>query len=274
MLSFKFALFTILSSHQQKNRYHPQRGRFLFRSLTPQENSFKLNEMAKDFNFALEAHQLTKEYWMEQVRVRALQGVSVQVKEGEFLAIAGESGSGKTTLLNLLGCLDRPSAGEILIKGQEVKTFSDTEMARFRAKHIGFIFQTFNLIPVLNALEAVEYPLLLLKVPRRERETRSSAALKRVGLGHVLKHRPGQMSGGQRQRVAIARALVKNPTLVFADEPTANLDRKTAIEILDLIKELHQRDRITFIISSHDPMVLSRAERVIWLEDGREALLR
>lgn len=217
----------------------------------------------------LSAKGVSKTYWMESVEVPALTDIHLEVTSGEFLALAGSSGSGKTTLLNLFGGLDVPSSGEILIDGVRAASLSDDVLSEFRSERIGFVFQTFNLLPVLTALENVEFPLRLLKVAASKREAMAREALTRVGLEKHMSHRPGQMSGGQRQRVAIARALVKKPKVILADEPTANLDKKTAQEILGLMQELNQVDHITFVFSTHDQAVLKMATRVFWMSDGR-----
>ena len=216
------------------------------------------------------AKDVTRVYSLGEHLLHALNGVSIEVMPGDFLAIAGPSGSGKTTLLNMLACIDRPSSGEIFVEGIPTRLLGPDALADFRSKKIGFIFQTFNLIPTLSALENVEYPLLLQGVTNPERKARSIDALKRVGLASFLNHRPSQLRGGQRQRVAIARAIVKKPLLVLADEPTANLDKKTANEVLDLMQDLHAEARVTFVFSSHDSLVLNRAQKIVPLIDGKE----
>ncbi len=215
--------------------------------------------------------EVTKRYRLGGVEVEALRGVDLTVAVGEFMALAGTSGSGKTTLLNLIGAIDRPSSGEIILDGIPLRLLNSNELARFRCKKLGYIFQTFNLIPTLNAMENVEYPLLLLGMGKEQRKRLASEALDQVGLGKKLKNRPSELSGGQRQRVAIARAMVKKPRLILADEPTANLDRKTAGEILDLMQKLNKELQTTFIFSTHDQMILTRAERVFYLADGSAA---
>lgn len=215
--------------------------------------------------------EVTKRYRMEGVEVEALKGVDLTVNVGEFMALAGTSGSGKTTLLNLIGAIDKPSSGEIILDGIPLRMLTPDDLARFRCKKLGFVFQTFNLIPTLNTLENVEYPLVLLGMGKDQRRRMATEALEHVGLGKKLKNKPGELSGGQRQRVAIARAMVKKPRLILADEPTANLDRKTAVEILDLMQKLNQEMQTTFIFSTHDNMILSRAHRVFYLADGAQA---
>lgn len=215
------------------------------------------------------AHEIVRTFQLGEHTHYALQGINLVVERNDFLAIAGPSGSGKTTLLNILGCIDRPSEGEIFVEGIPVRFLSHDALANFRAQKIGFVFQTFNLIPTLTALENVEYPLLMLNVPAKERQERARAILSRVGLDRFEKNKPNQLSGGQRQRVAIARAVVKNPSLVLADEPTANLDKKTANEVLDLMQSLHQDNKTTFVFSSHDPLVLARTRRIFNISQGK-----
>jgi putative ABC transport system ATP-binding protein len=217
----------------------------------------------------IEVSAVTKLFIMGSTELSALAGVSLQVSQGEFVAIAGASGSGKTTLLNLIGCLDLPTTGQIHIEGEDIARLSKDAIADLRAQKIGFVFQTFNLLPVLTALENVEYPLELLGVSRAERRHRSEEALARVGLHKHLHHRPAELSGGQRQRVAIARALVKKPLLILADEPTANLDSKTALDILDLMRGLNRETGMTLVFTSHDPVLHSMADRVVHMGDGR-----
>ncbi|MCX5794124.1 MAG: ABC transporter ATP-binding protein [Elusimicrobia bacterium] len=204
-------------------------------------------------------------------KVTALTSVSMDFQAGEFSAIAGPSGSGKTTLLNIIGTLDAPSSGEVLYEGRKVSHLSPPEAADFRLRSLGFIFQAYNLIPVLSAVENVEYPMVLQGVPASERRARALEVLGWVGLETMANRRPNLLSGGQQQRVAVARSIVHRPMVVLADEPTANLDSKTAASLLDLMGSLNQDRGITFIFSSHDPAVLSRARRVIHLHDGKLA---
>jgi putative ABC transport system ATP-binding protein len=218
----------------------------------------------------LQAQGVSKTYLLGQTEVHALKQIDLEVQEKEFLALAGTSGSGKTTLLNLFGCIDRPSIGKILVDGTDVSGMGSDELAHFRSRKIGFIFQTFNLLPILSAEENVEYPLLLNHTPASERKRLVSDALGKVGLSRFADHRPDQLSGGQRQRVAIARALVKCPRIILADEPTANLDKKTAMEVLQLMKTLNQSEGVTFVFSTHDSLVLSLASRVFHMSDGQE----
>jgi putative ABC transport system ATP-binding protein len=217
----------------------------------------------------VETKDLRKDYTTNGLTVQALAGISLEFVAGEFTAIAGPSGSGKSTLLHLIGCLDVPTSGEIRIEGVDVGTLSRKELALLRRHRIGFIFQAYNLIPVLTALENVSLPLTLLGVPRKEAIARSKEALTSVGLGDLGNRRPKEMSGGQQQRVAIARALVKKPSLVLADEPTANLDSRTGSEILQLMRELNRSQGTTFLFSTHDRMVMEYARRLIYLRDGR-----
>lgn len=216
----------------------------------------------------IETVGLKKDYAHDGIVVKALQGVSIQFQEGEFTAVAGPSGSGKSTFLHLLGCLDQPTEGTVLIEGRDVATMKKGELAVIRRKTIGFIFQAYNLIPVLSAVENVSLPLILLGASRAEANEKSYAMLKEVGLLGMEKRRPKEMSGGQQQRVAIARALVKNPALILADEPTANLDSKTAGEILELMLKLNESQKTIFVFSTHDKLVMDYARRLIRLRDG------
>jgi putative ABC transport system ATP-binding protein len=218
--------------------------------------------------------QVCKAYRLGTQEVQALKDISLSIEEGVFLAIAGPSGSGKSTLLNLIGCIDTPTSGKIFVNDVEVSGKTPDELAELRARNIGFVFQTFNLLPVLSAEENVEYPLLQLEeVSRTERRARVARWLEHVGLAKFARHRPNQLSGGQRQRVAIARALVTEPDIVLADEPTANLDHATGEGILELMKEINRRYKTTFIFSTHDKKVMSKADRLVWLEDGQVRML-
>jgi putative ABC transport system ATP-binding protein len=213
---------------------------------------------------------VSKNYTLGTFVVPALRGVSLDVEEGEFLAIAGPSGSGKTTLLNLIGCVDTPSGGNVVIAGNPTGTMSERQLTRLRLHTIGFIFQSFNLVSVLSVFQNVELPLLLQRsASAKERRERVRILLDRVGIAEYASHRPSELSGGQRQRVAIARALVTRPQLVLADEPTANLDSVTGTNILDLMKELNRTEKTTFIFSTHDARVWSYASSVVRLADGR-----
>ena len=216
----------------------------------------------------LVARNLTKEYQVGDHSLTVLRDVSFSIPQGAFVAVVGPSGSGKTTLLNLIGCLDQPDAGRIVIAGTDVTDRPLHALARLRNEYFGYIFQTFNLIPVLTAYENVEFPLRLSGVGRAERRMRTEGILERVGLGAHGSHRPNELSGGQRQRVAIARALVTNPLAVLADEPTANLDSRTATEIVDLMSALNHTQGVTFIFSTQDPHIIRKAGRVLWMTDG------
>jgi putative ABC transport system ATP-binding protein len=210
-----------------------------------------------------------KTYRLDTVTVPALSAVSIDIRPGRFTVLCGPSGSGKTTLLNMMGCIDRPDAGEIQVDGQAVQAMTDDALSDFRARRIGFVFQNFNLLPVLTAFENVEYPLVLAAVPAAQRKERVRALLDAVGLADRAGNRPGQLSGGQRQRVAIARALATEPALVLADEPTANLDSQTGAEIIALMRRLQRERGASFVFSSHDPMVLAQADDVVRIRDGR-----
>ena len=217
----------------------------------------------------VEAIDLHKDYKIGKILFPALRGIDLKIANGEFTAIAGPSGSGKTTFLNIIGCLDVPTKGKIIIDGTDIETLGAKEKADLRKNNIGFVFQTFNLIPVLTAYENVEIPLILLDVEQNKRKEKIVAMLEEVGLGEFIDRRPNEMSGGQQQRVAIARALVKEPSMVLADEPTANLDSTTAREILTLMQELNQKHRTTFIFSTHDQLVMDFSRRTINLRDGK-----
>lgn len=215
------------------------------------------------------AENLYKEYVLGKQRVQALKGVTLAVNEREFLAIAGPSGSGKSTLLNLIGLIDTPSSGILVVSDRDVTGQTPDQLAELRSRTIGFIFQTFNLLPVLTAQENVEYPLLLHKeLGKQQRRERAAHYLDIVGLSKFAHHRPNELSGGQRQRVAIARALATQPKIVLADEPTANLDHKTGEEILALMKDINREAAVTFIFSTHDPKVMALADRVVRMSDG------
>jgi len=212
---------------------------------------------------------VSKTYRLGDQDVPALKNINLSVEPGVFLALAGPSGSGKTTLLNLMGCIDTPTTGRIVINNQDVTGKTSDELADLRARTIGFIFQTFNLLPVLSAEENVEYPLLQIReIDRRERRERVARYLEMVGLANFARHRPNQLSGGQRQRVAIARALATHPAIVLADEPTANLDHVTGKSILRLMKAINREFRTTFVFSTHDPRVMELADRLVHIEDG------
>jgi len=217
----------------------------------------------------VELLDVRKHYLLGETRVDALRGISLNIDRGEFLAIAGPSGAGKSTILNLIGCIDTPSEGRVLIDGTEVEHLSDTELTRYRRQKLGFIFQSFNLIPVLNVFENIEFPLLLQRsLSRSEREQTAMHFIEEVGLADRLKNKPNELSGGQRQRVAIARALVTRPLIVLADEPTANLDSETGHRIVDLMRKINELEKTTFIFSTHDEHIMEHARRVIGIRDG------
>lgn len=217
--------------------------------------------------YVFEAREVTKVYRMGTEEVHALRGVSFAVKPGEFIAIMGPSGSGKSTLMHIIGCLDRPTSGSVFVNGQDVAKATDNQLAEIRNRHIGFVFQQFNLLPRLTALQNVELPLLYAGVPRKERRERALAALEAVGLSDRVRHRPNELSGGQRQRVAIARALVNEPHIILADEPTGALDSRTGQEIMRLFQELHAGGN-TIIIVTHEREVAEHAQRIIHIRDG------
>jgi putative ABC transport system ATP-binding protein len=212
---------------------------------------------------------LTKDYALGNTTVQALRGIDLTIAKGDLVSIMGPSGSGKTTLLNVIGCIDTATSGSVRISGREMTSLSDRETTDLRLHTLGFIFQTFNLIPVLTALENVEFPLQLQKrLARKEIRKRAEGFLHDVGLGQYMRHRPSELSGGQRQRVAIARALVTHPEIVLADEPTANLDSATGATILELMKEMNAREQTTFLFSTHDRNILRYARTVITIKDG------
>lgn len=214
--------------------------------------------------------QVSKSYQMGAVTVSALQEVDLNLFPGEFAALVGPSGSGKSTLLNMIGCVDIPTSGHVLVDGQEVTHLNDNKLTRIRLLKLGFIFQSFNLVNVLSVFQNVEMPLLLQgHFSKQERQKRVETLIDRVGLSPYLKHRPNELSGGQRQRVSIARALVAEPKIVLADEPTANLDSKTGSEIIDLMKEINESQGTAFLFSTHDERLVSRVERVIHIQDGQ-----
>lgn len=213
----------------------------------------------------IEIQDVKKIYPMGDLQVNALNGVSLQVQPGEIVAITGPSGSGKSTLMNIIGCLDTPTSGTYVLDGVEVSQLSDDQQAHIRNKKIGFVFQTFNLLPRTPALDQVELPMVYAGIP--DRKQRARAALEAVGLGDRLHHRPNELSGGQQQRVAIARALVNNPSILLADEPTGNLDSKSGAEIMSLFKQLHQQG-LTIVLVTHDPNIAAQAQRAIRMRDG------
>jgi len=216
----------------------------------------------------IETHDLWKTYAMGSEEIHALRGVSISIDKGEYVAIMGPSGSGKSTLMNLIGCLDTPTRGSYLLNGKQVSQMNDNELAHIRNQEIGFVFQTFNLLPRASALHNVELPLIYAGVPAKERQERAKEALRKVELEQRMNHKPNELSGGQRQRVAIARALVNNPSILLADEPTGNLDSKTGIEIMNLFERLHQAGN-TIVLVTHEPDIAAHAHRIISIRDGQ-----
>jgi putative ABC transport system ATP-binding protein len=216
----------------------------------------------------IEAIDLYKIYSLEGIEINAVNGIDLRIDDGEFVSIMGQSGSGKSTLMHMIGCLDKPTRGSVIIDGQDTKELSDNELADFRLLKIGFIFQTFNLVPRASSIKNVELPLIYAGVKTAERRQRSIDALEAVGLGDRLYNRPNQLSGGQQQRVAIARALINNPSIIFADEPTGNLDSKSGTEIMGILDSLHKQGK-TVILVTHEAEVAEHANRLIRLRDGR-----
>ncbi|MFZ3056739.1 MAG: ABC transporter ATP-binding protein, partial [Smithella sp.] len=217
----------------------------------------------------IEMKNITKDYYLGETVVHALRGIDLQIDKKEFVAIWGPSGSGKTTLLNLISAIDEPTLGELTIAGKDVRLLTDDQKSEHRNQVIGFIFQGFNLVPVLSALENVMLPLQIKGAPVAQARKQALARLEEVGLSELIHNRPAKMSGGQQQRVSIARALVNNPSLVIADEPTANLDSETARMIIEIMRELNEKDEITFIFSTHDQRLLDKVKRSVLLEDGK-----
>ncbi len=217
----------------------------------------------------LELQDVHKIYNTTQIKVHAVNGVTLDFEEGEFAAIVGPSGSGKTTLLNMIGGLDMPTSGKILVNQTDLSTLKSSKIIDFRMRNIGFVFQSYNLIPVLTARENVEFIMNLQKWPKEKRDQRTLELLQAVGLGERVNSKPAQLSGGQQQRVAVARALASKPKFILADEPTANLDTKSSENLLDIMEKLNREENITFIFSTHDPRVVKKARRVITLEDGK-----
>ena len=218
----------------------------------------------------IDAQHLNKTYQIGELSLEVIKDLSLKIEEGEFISIIGPSGSGKSTVLNMLGCLDKPTSGKIMIDDTEIDEMNRTQLAHFRGENIGFIFQSFNLIPVLSVYENIEYPLIMIQnLPEEERKKRILSVLKEVDMLDQKDKFPDQISGGQKQRVAIARALVTNPKIVFADEPTAHLDTETGKKIVKLMKELQKRFKSTFIVSTHDLELLNLADRIVKMRDGK-----
>ena len=216
----------------------------------------------------LRIEKLEKTYQDNGVPVHAIKGIDLKIDKGEFLVIAGPSGSGKTTLLNLLGALDKPTEGKVFFEDEDLTKKDKNQLSWIRLHKLGFIFQAYNLIPVLSALENIEFSMMLLGIPEKERENKALVLMDELGIKELAKKRPNEMSGGQQQRVAVARAIVNNPSVVLADEPTANLDSITAGHLLDLMEQMNKNKNITFIFSSHDKQVMDRAKRLLILKDG------
>lgn len=217
----------------------------------------------------IKAKNLTKVYNETKIPVHALNGVDLDIQEGEFTAIVGPSGSGKSTLLNIIGGLDNPTEGAIEVGGRDITSMKENELIEFRMRNIGFVFQSYNLIPVLTAKENVEFILLLQKAKKSEMDARAMELLNKVGLGDRVNNRPNELSGGQQQRVAVARALASKPKFILADEPTANLDSKSTANLLDIMADMNKSENATFVFSTHDQRVIDKARRVITLEDGK-----
>jgi putative ABC transport system ATP-binding protein len=216
----------------------------------------------------LEVRGVTKDYRLGKTVIHALRGVDFTIEAGDFVSIVGPSGCGKTTLLNIIGCIDKPSSGTVILAGDDVSTFDDDREADTRLSRIGFIFQSFNLVAVLDVRENIEFPLILAKLPKEERARRVDRLVELVGLGEFVGHKPDELSGGQRQRVAIARALVNRPSIVIADEPTANLDSATSTTIMEAMKALNEEEKVTFIFSTHNELIERYAKRVLTIKDG------
>ncbi len=223
------------------------------------------------FEKVIEIKDLSKTYSADEVEVHALRSLNLTIKKGEFMAIAGPSGSGKTTLLNVMSGLDSPTSGRVLLAGKYISEMKGGELSDFRRDHIGFIFQSYNLIPVLTVKENIEYIMLLQGISDTERLSRVASILKQVGLEGMEGRRPKQLSGGQQQRVAVARAMVSKPDIILADEPTANLDSHTGASLLDIMRELNEKSGMTFVFSTHDTMIMERAKRLVLLKDGEVA---
>ena len=217
----------------------------------------------------IECNDIRKNYRSGEIEVQALRGVSLSIRKGEFVALTGPSGCGKTTLLNIIGGLDRPTSGEISVDGRTLNDLSNSDLADLRLRRVGFVFQAYNLVPVLSGLENVEFVLQLQGIDKSERRQRATNILASVGLAEMKERRPAELSGGQQQRIAVARALASNPAIIVADEPTANLDSKTALALLELMRELNEEEQLTFVVASHDPKVLEFVQRQVRLVDGQ-----
>ncbi len=215
----------------------------------------------------VELDNVTKTYDLGKVKVKALRGINLKVKQGEFLIIMGASGSGKSTCMNMIGCLDVPTSGRVLLDGINISTLSESKLALIRGRKIGFVFQQFNLIPSMTALENVELPMIFQGVDKKTRRERATKLLNQVGLGRRLEHKPNELSGGERQRVAIARALANNPSLILADEPTGNLDSKAGREVMKILTDLHKEGK-TVVMVTHDPSLINYADRIVHIKDG------
>ena len=228
-----------------------------------------MNSTNTDTSVVIETKKLCRNFGEGDTLVNALKDNDLVIKKGEFTAIIGPSGSGKSTLLQLIGGLDTPTSGDVILDDKNISHMNGTELSDFRRDHIGFIFQAYNLIPVLSAKENIEYIMLLQGISEAERHRRVAKIMQEVGLDGLENRRPAQLSGGQQQRVAVARAMVSQPSLILADEPTANLDSKTGAALLDMMKELNEKENMTFVFSTHDPMIMERAKRIIRLVDGK-----
>jgi putative ABC transport system ATP-binding protein len=228
-----------------------------------------MNIKENQSNHIVTAENIDKIYSQGKIKVHALRGMSFTVRKSEFMALAGPSGSGKTTMLNIIGGIDTPDKGTVIVDEHDYSKMKQSELADLRLRKIGFVFQAYNLIPVLSAEENVEYIMLLQGVPAKKRKQKARAILDDVGLGGKYQRRPSELSGGQQQRVAVARAIVSNPAIVLADEPTANLDSKTGESLLDMMRRMNQEKNVTFIFSTHDKMVMEYAKRIVYIKDGR-----
>lgn len=224
--------------------------------------------MSQKPEYVVETQDLHKYYFLRGETVKALKGINLQVRYGEYVCIMGPSGSGKTTLFNMIGALDKPTQGKVYLDGKDISTLTPRQLAWVRCHKIGYIFQTFNLIPVLTALDNVVVPMIFAGVTREEREKKARELLERVGLGDRLYHRPTELSGGQQQRVAIARALANDPAIILADEPTGNLDLQTGLRIVSLLKELNTEKKVTIIVATHDLKMIDVGDRIVWIRDG------